>query len=161
MDDKNEFEKIRKDLSYFYDCVKANSEKLRFLFITGVTRYSNTSIFSAFNDLYDISLNTNYGSLLGYTDTEIDTYFGDYLKDFAIQLNTSYEDVKANLKKNYDGYCFEETASVHVYNTWSVISFINGFNKNTSFPYKPYWSNTDAYSTLVMNFLKDISNVQF
>ena len=82
--------------------------------------------------------------------------FYPYLKDFAIQLNTSYEDVKANLKKNYDGYCFEETASVHVYNTWSVISFINGFNKNTSFPYKPYWSNTGAYSTLVMNFLKDI-----
>ena len=159
MDDKNEFEKIRKDLSYFYDCVKANSEKLRFLFITGVTRYSNTSIFSAFNDLYDISLNSNYGSLLGYTDTEIDTYFGDYLKEFALQLNTSYEDVKANLKKNYDGYCFEETASIHVYNTWSVISFINGFNKNVSFPYKPYWSNTGAYSTLVMNFLKDISNL--
>ena len=158
MDDKNEFEKIRKDLSYFYDCVKANSEKLRFLFITGVTRYSNTSIFSAFNDLYDISLNSNYGSLLGYTDTEIDTYFGDYLKEFALQLNTSYEDVKTNLKENYDGYCFEETASVHVYNTWSVISFINGFNKD-SLPYKPYWSTSGAYSSLVMNFIKDISNL--
>ena len=158
MDDKNEFEKIRKDLSYFYDCVKANSEKLRFLFVTGVTRYSNTSIFSAFNDLYDISLNSNYGSLLGYTDTEIDTYFGDYLKEFALQLNTSYEDVKTNLKENYDGYCFEETASVHVYNTWSVISFINGFNKD-SLPYKPYWSTSGAYSSLVMNFIKDISNL--
>ena len=159
MDDDKKFEAVRNILSDFYKAVKANSEKLRFLFITGVTRYSNTSIFSAFNDLYDISLNTNYGSLLGYTDTEIDTYFGDYLKEFALQLNTSYEDVKANLKKNYDGYCFEETASIHVYNTWSVISFINGFNKNVSFPYKPYWSNTGAYSTLVMNFLKDISNL--
>lgn len=121
MDDDKKFEAVRNILSDFYKAVKANSEKLRFLFITGVTRYSNTSIFSAFNDLYDISLNTNYGSLLGYTDTEIDTYFGDYLKEFALQLNTSYEDVKTNLKENYDGYCFEETASVHVYNTWSVI----------------------------------------
>ena len=158
MDDDKKFEAVRNILSDFYKAVKANSEKLRFLFITGVTRYSNTSIFSAFNDLYDISLNTNYGSLLGYTDTEIDTYFGDYLKEFALQLNTSYEDVKTNLKENYDGYCFEETASVHVYNTWSVISFINGFNKD-SLPYKPYWSTSGAYSSLVMNFIKDISNL--
>ena len=158
MDDDKKFEAVRNILSDFYKAVKANSEKLRFLFITGVTRYSNTSIFSAFNDLYDISLNSNYGSLLGYTDTEIDTYFGDYLKEFALQLNTSYEDVKTNLKENYDGYCFEETASVHVYNTWSVISFINGFNKD-SLPYKPYWSTSGAYSSLVMNFIKDISNL--
>ena len=159
MEDQKEFENVNKVINNFLSCLKSTSAKLRFLFITGVTRYSNSSILSGFNDYYDISLSPNYGSLLGFTEQEIDTYFGEYLNEIATKLSTSYEDVKANLKKNYDGYCFEETASIHVYNTWSVISFINGFNKNVSFPYKPYWSNTGAYSTLVMNFLKDISNL--
>ena len=157
MDDKNEFEKIRKDLSYFYDCVKANSEKLRFLFITGVTRYSNTSIFSAFNDLKDISLTYDYGSLLGYTDEELDLYFKDYLSDIALKLNTSYADIKENLKINYDGYCFEKKGKIHVYNTWSVLSFISEFDDSD--PYHGYWADSGAYSSLVMNFLKDFSNL--
>ena len=157
MDDKNEFEKIRKDLSYFYDCVKANSEKLRFLFITGVTRYSNTSIFSAFNDLKDISLTYDYGSLLGYTDEELDLYFKDYLSDIALKLNTSYADIKENLKINYDGYCFEKKGKIHVYNTWSVLSFISEFDDSD--PYHGYWADSGEYSSLVMNFLKDFSNL--
>lgn len=158
MEDQKEFENVNKVINNFLSCLKSTSAKLRFLFITGVTRYSNSSILSGFNDYYDISLSPNYGSLLGFTEQEIDTYFGEYLNEIATKLSTSYEDVKTNLKENYDGYCFEETASVHVYNTWSVISFINGFNKD-SLPYKPYWSTSGAYSSLVMNFIKDISNL--
>ena len=158
MEAQKEFENVNKVINNFLSCLKSTSAKLRFLFITGVTRYSNSSILSGFNDYYDISLSPNYGSLLGFTEQEIDTYFGEYLNEIATKLSTSYEDVKTNLKENYDGYCFEETASVHVYNTWSVISFINGFNKD-SLPYKPYWSTSGAYSSLVMNFIKDISNL--
>ena len=157
MDDDKKFEAVRNILSDFYKAVKANSEKLRFLFITGVTRYSNTSIFSAFNDLKDISLTYDYGSLLGYTDEELDLYFKDYLSDIALKLNTSYADIKENLKINYDGYCFEKKGKIHVYNTWSVLSFISEFDDSD--PYHGYWADSGAYSSLVMNFLKDFSNL--
>ena len=66
MNNKEQFEKARTILSSFYQAVKSRYKAVRFMFITGITRYSNTSIFSAFNNLLDLSLNPAYGALLGY-----------------------------------------------------------------------------------------------
>ena len=67
MGDKEEFEARRALFSEFFSTVKSRSSKFRFIFITGVTRYSNTSIFSAFNNIKDISFNPTYGAIVGYT----------------------------------------------------------------------------------------------
>ena len=76
LNDSNEFEDRRKILSNFYLTVKSFDGKFRFIFVTGVTYYSHTSIFSAFNNLKDLTLDLRYGALLGYTSEELELYFG-------------------------------------------------------------------------------------
>ena len=91
LNDSNEFEDRRKILSNFYLTVKSFQGKFRFIFITGVTYYSHTSIFSAFNNLTDLTLDSDCGALLGYTSEELEKYFSEYLDNAAVELNKEYE----------------------------------------------------------------------
>ena len=131
MGDKGEFERRRRVLSNFFSTIKAYSGKFRFIFITGVTRYSNTSIFSAFNNIKDISFNPAYGAIVGYTQEELEHYFKDYIEYAAKALNRkektckyTYEFILDELKNNYDGYSFDEDNECHVYNPWSILNFL-------------------------------------
>lgn len=69
------FEEVRATMSELFLTLKSHEGRLRFFFMTGITKLSNTSIFSAFNNLQDISLDPFYGALLGYTEDEISKYF--------------------------------------------------------------------------------------
>ena len=89
MGKSEEFEDRRTLLSEFFLTIKRYSGKFRFIFITGVTRYSQVSIFSAFNSLDDISFNPLYGTIVGYTQEELEFYFKDYLEKAAEVLNQS------------------------------------------------------------------------
>ncbi|WP_277296066.1 AAA family ATPase [Succinatimonas hippei] len=157
MGDKEEFEKRRKVLSNFFSTIKAYSGKFRFIFITGVTRYSNTSIFSAFNNIKDISFNPAYGALVGYTQEELEHYFKDYIEYAAKALNRkektckyTYELILDELKNNYDGYSFDEDNEWHVYNPWSILNFLSEPQRG----FKPYWLDTGgAKPSLLVNYL--------
>ena len=157
MGDKEEFERRRRVLSDFFSTIKAYSGKFRFIFITGVTRYSNTSIFSAFNNIKDISFNPAYGALVGYTQEELEHYFKDYIEYAAKALNRkektckyTYELILDELKNNYDGYSFDEDNEWHVYNPWSILNFL----KNPQRGFKPYWLDTGgAKPSLLVNYL--------
>ena len=157
MGDKGEFERRRRVLSNFLSTIKAYSGKFRFIFITGVTRYSNTSIFSAFNNIKDISFNPAYGALVGYTQEELEHYFKDYIEYAAKALNRkektckyTYELILDELKNNYDGYSFDEDNEWHVYNPWSILNFL----KNPQRGFKPYWLDTGgAKPSLLVNYL--------
>ncbi len=157
MGDKGEFERRRRVLSNFLSTIKAYSGKFRFIFITGVTRYSNTSIFSAFNNIKDISFNPAYGALVGYTQEELEHYFKDYIEYAAKALNRkektckyTYEFILDELKNNYDGYSFDEDNEWHVYNPWSILNFISEPQRG----FKPYWLDTGgAKPSLLVNYL--------
>ena len=157
MGDKGEFERRRRVLSNFLSTIKAYSGKFRFIFITGVTRYSNTSIFSAFNNIKDISFNPAYGALVGYTQEELEHYFKDYIEYAAKALNRkektckyTYELILDELKNNYDGYSFDEDNEWHVYNPWSILNFISEPQRG----FKPYWLDTGgAKPSLLVNYL--------
>ena len=157
MGDKKEFEERRALFSEFFSTIKAYSGKFRFIFITGVTRYSNTSIFSAFNNIEDISFNPAYGALVGYTQEELEHYFKDYIEYAAKALNRkektckyTYELILDELKNNYDGYSFDEDNEWHVYNPWSILNFL----KNPQRGFKPYWLDTGgAKPSLLVNYL--------
>ena len=157
MGDKGEFERRRRVLSNFLSTIKAYSGKFRFIFITGVTRYSNTSIFSAFNNIEDISFNPAYGALVGYTQEELEHYFKDYIEYAAKALNRkektckyTYEFILDELKNNYDGYSFDEDNEWHVYNPWSILNFISDPQRG----FKPYWLDTGgAKPSLLVNYL--------
>ena len=162
MADKEEFEKRRSVLSEFFLTVKSYSSKFRFIFITGVTRYSNTSIFSAFNNIKDISFNPTYGAIVGYTQEELEHYFGDYIKNAAVALNEkektdkyTYEIILNELKNNYDGYSFDEECEHHVYNPWSILNFLSEPQRG----FKPYWLETGgAKPSLLVNYLNTFIN---
>ncbi len=158
LNDSNEFEDRRKILSNFYLTVKSFDGKFRFIFVTGVTYYSHTSIFSAFNNLKDLTLDLRYGALLGYTSEELELYFGEYIDNAVEVLNKKYHTeryshdvVVSELKRNYDGYSFDEECMHHVYNPWSIVNFFDAPVRG----FIPYWvSSGCATPTFLVNYLK-------
>ncbi len=158
LNDSNEFEDRRKILSNFYLTVKSCDGKFRFIFITGVTYYSHTSIFSAFNNLKDLTLDLRYGALLGYTSEELELYFGEYIDNAVEVLNKKYHTerythdlVVSELKRNYDGYSFDEEALNHVYNPWSIVNFFDAPVRG----FIPYWVVSGGSTpTFLVNYLK-------
>ena len=158
LNDSNEFEDRRKILSNFYMTVKSFQGKFRFIFITGVTYYSHTSIFSAFNHLTDLTLDSEYGALLGYTSEELEKYFSEYINNAVDVLNKKYHTerythdvVVSELKRNYDGYSFDEEALNHVYNPWSIVNFFDAPVRE----FIPYWvASGGATPTFLVNYLK-------
>ncbi len=83
------FEEVRSELSNFYAAIKANDGAVRFIFMTGITKFSKAGIFPELNNLTDISLDGKFGSLLGYTRDEVENFFGDYLERAAELLKTN------------------------------------------------------------------------
>ena len=158
LNDSNEFEDRRKILSNFYMTVKSFQVKFRFIFITGVTYYAHTSIFSAFNNLTDLTLDSDYGELLGYTSEELEKYFSEYIDNAVVTLNKKFpterythEKVVEELKRNYDGYSFDEDCMHHVYNPWSILNFLKSPHRG----FIPYWVVSGGSTpTFLVNYLK-------
>ena len=158
LDDSEKFKEIRAILSRFYKIVKRYDEIFRFIFITGITKYSNDNIFSGFNNYQDLSFNSKYGSIVGYTQEELEYYFKDYIQKAAVTLNEkektdiyTYDVILQKLKEHYDGYCFDRFASIHVYNPWSILNFLDEPQEG----FIPYWLNSGgAFSSLILKYLQ-------
>ena len=158
LNNEKEFNSRRDVLSSFYAKVKQYQGKFRFIFITGVTYYSHTSIFSAFNNLTDLTLDSDCGALLGYTPDELEKYFSEYIDNAAAELNKecetdiyTHESVVAELKRNYDGYSFDRKCKAHVFNPWSIIKFLERPKEG----FIPYWVTSGGSTpTFLVNYLK-------
>ena len=159
------FSKIHAAIRYFYAAVKEGSGVFHFIFVTGVSRFNKVSLFSVGSSIADITLSPEYGTLLGYTEDEIKTYFGEHLRAAAASIfNVSYDgvtDVQLNqimdeLRRHYDGYCFDKKASTHVYQPWSVLQFLS---TNDDHEFSDYWFQDSGVSTLVSNFIQLIGGV--
>ena len=144
-------EGMRSVFNAFYKVIKANSEKIRFLFITGVTKLSHMSIFSAMNNLVDITFDRRYAGMFGYTDGEILESFGENIDSYVSRSDAEYHDRSAlmdALRSYYDGYCFSPDSDLRLYNPISVNYF---FYKGCEFG--TYWQNTGV-STLAVELAK-------
>jgi hypothetical protein len=108
---KKEVEKIRETLKGFYTTLKGLDKYIRFILITGVSKFSKVSLFSGLNQLEDISLNKDYGNICGYTQQELETYFKDYLKDLDIE----------EIKDWYNGYSF---LGDRLYNPFDILLYL-------------------------------------
>ncbi|MDO4937821.1 MAG: AAA family ATPase [Sutterellaceae bacterium] len=148
LDQPELFEKVRRILSDFFLMLKSKEGCLRFFFMTGITKFSNTNIFSAFNNLRDVSLEPEYGSLLGYTEEEIRNYFAPYVEVAAKSLNVTQEEVMEQLQKNYDGFCFDSQIKTHVYCPWSVLNFF--YTPHLGF--ENYWYASGGTPTVLMKY---------
>ncbi|GHV64744.1 ATPase AAA [Bacteroidia bacterium] len=140
-------EKIREALSGFYGVFKTADPYLRFLMLTGITKFSKVSIFSQLNQLQDISMNKYYAGVCGISETELLANFEPEINSLGKNLNFSYEETLAELKKRYDGYHFCENTE-GVYNPFSLL---NTFS-NDALRY--YWFSTGT-PTFLAKMLKD------
>ena len=109
----------------FYGTFKAADASLRFVLLTGVTKFSQITVFSGFNQPNDISMDSRYDAICGITEEELYSVFGEAIVEMANKFDYTVNEMKSLLKKQYDGYHFSN-ALLDVYNPFSVI---NAFNK--------------------------------
>ena len=151
IDNPELFKAVRRKLAAFYSVCKSNAEQLRFFFMTGITKFNQTEDCSELIDLVDISLDPACGDVVGFTEVEIKKYFSPYLKDAAATLGFSEDETLLKLRQYYDGYCFDENASVHVYSPWSVLNFFARPYRG----FKNYWIESGGQISLLGRYLKD------
>jgi hypothetical protein len=104
----------------FYGVLKGVSAYIRAIFITGVSKFSKTSLFSGLNNLDDITLDPRAASLLGYTDEEVDQYFAPFIEEAAMKMHLTKEVVRQNIRTWYNGYRFSKR-DLRVYNPFSML----------------------------------------
>ena len=145
----------RNILKGFYSVFKLADQDLQFVLLTGVTKFSQVSVFSGFNQPDDISLNGDYESLCGITKEELLTVFDEPIHDLAKKLKISYEEAVRRLKKKYNGYHFSENLT-GVFNPFSILNCF----KNLSM--RNFWfaSGTPTYLVrLLVHFNENINEL--
>jgi len=122
LDDIEVAETIRKNLRNFYGVLKPLDEYLRFTFITGITKFTKTSIFSELNNLRDITLDDAYSNICGIEVGDLDKYFHDHIEHLAtIKKFERYESITEKILAWYDGYSWN--GEERVLNPFSLLSF--------------------------------------
>ena len=111
---------IKNILRGFYGVIKDSAEYIRFVMITGVTKFSHVNIFSGLNNLRDISLDPRYNALCGISESEMAEYFSEDMKVFAERNGMTPEEASKEFKLHYDGYRFASEGE-NIYNPFSTI----------------------------------------
>ena len=111
---------IRAELSNFYIQIKENVGDIRFMMMTGVTRFTQLSVFSALNNLTDLTMDDQCATLLGYTDEELEANFSKTLHRHAEVMGLSYEDYREKLRWWFNGYRFARWNTTKVYNPYAI-----------------------------------------
>ncbi len=136
----------RNILKGFYSTFKAADADLRFVMLTGVTKFSQVSVFSGFNQPKDISMDKRYEALCGITKEELETVFAEPIRELADELNVEVEEMKRMLRLQYDGYHFSP-AMTGIFNPFSLL---NAFDMKML---RDYWfaSGTPTYLIRLLN----------
>jgi len=132
----------RKTLKAFYGVLKSADRYLRFAFLTGVTKFSQVSVFSDLNQLNDISMKPQYATVCGITRQELVDTFTPELHRLASANGLTWEEVLQKMKSTYDGYHFCEFTE-GVFNPFSVLNVFDGYK------FSNYWFQTGTPSFLV------------
>ena len=146
-------EHYRDILRGFYSVFKEADEHLQFVLLTGVTKFAQVSVFSGFNQPADISMDPRYETLCGITEKELYQYFEVPIGRLAAQYKCDTEQMKARLKRHYDGYHFSDEMT-DIYNPFSIL---NVFDTNRI---ADYWfrSGTPGYLVRLLNHSQENLN---
>ena len=117
-------ERHRNILKAFYSVFKGADSHLQFVLLTGVTKFSQVSVFSGFNQPKDISMDPRYEALCGITQEEIERYFTDPIAEMAEEQECTPEEMKQMLKRQYDGYHFSDRMT-DIYNPFSLLNALD------------------------------------
>ena len=134
---------MRDQLRAFYSIIKATDEHLHFVMLTGVSKFTKVSIFSGLNNLKDISLNPNYGSICGYTEEELEAVFSQHLQDAD----------RDQLRHWYNGYNF--LSKKRVYNPYDILNFIDQSQSFGEFYFDNHWFETGTPTFVIDLIARD------
>ena len=136
----------RNILKGFYSTFKAADAHLQFVLLTGVTKFSQVSVFSGFNQPADISMDRRFEALCGITNDEMEEVFHDVMDDMAAEQGVSPQEMREKLRLQYDGYHFGQRLT-DIYNPFSVL---NAFSKGEL---RDFWfaSGTPTYLIRLLN----------
>ena len=143
IDDMPLAKQMLKQLRSFYSIIKATDEHLRFVMLTGVSKFAKVSIFSGLNNLKDISLNPNYGSICGYTEEDLGEVFAEHLRGAD----------REQLRHWYNGYNFLGTK--RVYNPYDILNFIDQSQSFGEFYFGNHWFETGTPAFVVDLLVRD------
>lgn len=133
---------IRDTLKNFYTIIKAMDRYLRFVFITGISKFSKVGIFSAMNNLDDLTMDPRFATALGITEDELRSNFAEHLPLLAQQERTDVDGLLQQIRDWYDGFCFVRNCQ-SVYNPYSTLVL---FNKGQ---FSNYWFETGTPTFLI------------
>ena len=150
LDDVAKAEAVRDRLSAVYSQMKNRTGDIRFLLMAGVSKFTRLSVFSALNNIVDVSQNDEYATMFGYTEDELSANFDEHLREHAKIMGRSYEDYRAEMKRWYNGFRFAKNDKTTVYNPISVALTL--FRKESG-GFSATWATTGRPSML-MNYLK-------
>ena len=136
IDDTVRAKLMRDELKGLYNVIKDQDSNLRFVFLTGVSKFSKVSLFSGLNNLNDISLDPQFADICGYTQSEMEQAFAEHLIDGQVD--------KAKLKLWYNGYNFSGAENQKVYNPFDILLFCS-----KAYQYRNYWFETATPSFLI------------
>jgi len=135
------FEENREVLRGLYGMMKGLDHYLRFVLLTGVSRFAKVGVFSGMNNLQDISLNETYGAVTGFTQEELEANFKGYIEQLATKFATSRATLLENMQIWYNGFCFDGVNKL--YNPFSILNLF------TDQIFKNYWFSTGTPSFLI------------
>ena len=156
------YKQFQEKIKSFYANIK-DKFAIKFLGITGVTRLKDVAIFSVGSDINDITNDSAYSQMIGFTRDEIKKYYIDYLKLVASYENncrveevtdTQIESMLDMMAQNYDGYCFDEFYKKKVFSTWSVNKFFKSVVSNKLVYFGEYWYDNGGLPSILVNYLK-------
>jgi hypothetical protein len=136
-----DLETIKKEVHDFYQVMKGSDEYLQFVFLTGVSKFSGLSIFSALNNPRDITLREPYAAICGYTQEELENNFSEYINRAAEHLEMTGEELLEHIRYWYNGYTWDGKTAV--YNPFSTMNFFEDRK------FSNYWFSTGTPSFLV------------
>ncbi len=150
LDDIPRAEAIRARMSALYSQMKNRTGDIRFLFMTGVSKFTKLSVFSALNNIRDVSQLYDFATMFGYTEDELTANFDEHLREHAAIMGKSYDEYRAEMKRWYNGFRFSPDVETTVYNPISVAYTLR---EKSRFGFKATWATTGRPSML-MNYLK-------
>ena len=150
---------VKNLLRGFYGVIKECADYIRFVIITGVTKFSHVNIFSGLNNLKDISLNPDYNALCGISESEMTEYFTEDMKVFADRNGITPDEASKEFKLHYDGYRFASEGE-NIYNPYSTIMAFSDM------AFGNYWFTSGTSNYLVEDLKRrnynfsDLENIQ-
>jgi hypothetical protein len=146
IDDPETANNVRETLANFYVRIKANDEYIRFVLLTGISKFAKLGVFSKLNNLTDISLRDDCAALCGITHEELLQNFSDYIELAAEKTNLSKDEAVEKIRDFYNGFSFN--GKVRLYNPYSTLRFFDDLT------FSNYWFDAGT-STAIAKYLKN------